>query len=92
MVVVVEAEPLRDGSWAVSIAEPSGHPFFDQRALEQIELGIQRLEDGGRDVLEILQPLELEAIFAGQKTAQQGLDDAVAEGNKLLRKFEQLYQ
>ena len=31
---------------------------------------------------------ELEAIFAGQKTAQQGLDDAVAAGNKLLRKFE----
>jgi sn-glycerol 3-phosphate transport system substrate-binding protein len=31
---------------------------------------------------------ELEAIFAGQKTAQQGLDEAVAAGNKLLRKFE----
>jgi sn-glycerol 3-phosphate transport system substrate-binding protein len=31
---------------------------------------------------------ELEAIFAGKKTAQQGMDDAVAAGNKLLRKFE----
>jgi len=31
----------------------------------------------------------LEAIFSEQKTAQQGLDDAVANGNKLLRKFEQ---
>jgi sn-glycerol 3-phosphate transport system substrate-binding protein len=31
---------------------------------------------------------ELEAIFAGKKTAKQGLDDAVAAGNKLLRKFE----
>ena len=31
---------------------------------------------------------ELEAIFAGQKTAQQGLDDAVNSGNALLRKFE----
>ncbi|MGB5986531.1 MAG: sn-glycerol-3-phosphate ABC transporter substrate-binding protein UgpB [Desulfobacterales bacterium] len=31
---------------------------------------------------------ELEAIFAGQKTAQQGLDDVVSAGNKLLRKFE----
>lgn len=31
---------------------------------------------------------ELEAIFAGQKTAQEGLDDAVKAGNKLLRKFE----
>ncbi len=30
----------------------------------------------------------LEAIFAGKKTAQQGLSDAVAAGNKLLRKFE----
>jgi sn-glycerol 3-phosphate transport system substrate-binding protein len=32
---------------------------------------------------------ELEAIFSGQKTAQQGLNDAVATGNKLLRRFEQ---
>jgi sn-glycerol 3-phosphate transport system substrate-binding protein len=31
---------------------------------------------------------ELEAIWAGQKTAQQGLDDAVARGNDILRKFE----
>jgi sn-glycerol 3-phosphate transport system substrate-binding protein len=30
----------------------------------------------------------LEAIFSGQKTAQQGLDDAVDKGNSLLRKFE----
>jgi len=31
---------------------------------------------------------ELEAIWGGQKTAQQGLDDAASRGNKLLRKFE----
>lgn len=31
---------------------------------------------------------EFEAVFTGKKTAQQGLDDAVMEGNKLLRKFE----
>ena len=31
---------------------------------------------------------ELEAIFAGKKTAEQGLNDAVKAGNKLLRKFE----
>ncbi len=31
---------------------------------------------------------ELEAIFAGKKTAKKGLDDMVNEGNKLLRKFE----
>ena len=31
---------------------------------------------------------DLEAIFVGKKTAQQGLDDAVKAGNKLLRKFE----
>lgn len=30
----------------------------------------------------------LEAIFAGDKTAQAGLDDAAAKGNRLLRKFE----
>lgn len=32
---------------------------------------------------------EMEAIFAGTKTAQQGLDDAVKAGNKLLRWFEE---
>ncbi len=32
---------------------------------------------------------ELEAIFVGKKSAKQGLDDAVAEGNRLLEKFEQ---
>jgi sn-glycerol 3-phosphate transport system substrate-binding protein len=31
---------------------------------------------------------ELEAIFAGKKTAKRGLNDAVKGGNKLLRKFE----
>jgi sn-glycerol 3-phosphate transport system substrate-binding protein len=31
---------------------------------------------------------ELEAIWAGTKTASQGLDDAVRRGNKLLRRFE----
>ena len=31
---------------------------------------------------------ELEAIFAGKKTAKQGLDSAVKRGNALLRKFE----
>ncbi len=34
---------------------------------------------------------ELEAIWAGSKTAQLGLDDAVSRGNKLLRKFERAY-
>jgi sn-glycerol 3-phosphate transport system substrate-binding protein len=31
---------------------------------------------------------ELEAIWNGDKTAQQGLDDAVSRGNQLLREFE----
>ncbi|MEM7018675.1 MAG: sn-glycerol-3-phosphate ABC transporter substrate-binding protein UgpB [Pseudomonadota bacterium] len=31
---------------------------------------------------------ELEAVWSGQKTASQGLDDAVMRGNKLLRRFE----
>lgn len=37
-----------------------------------------------RDVIEE----ELEAVFAGDKTAQQGLDTAVERGNDLLRRFE----
>lgn len=35
---------------------------------------------------------ELEAIWSGQKNAQQGLSDAAARGNKLLRKFEKTHQ
>lgn len=35
---------------------------------------------------------ELEAVWAGQKTAEQALNDAVARGNKLLREFEQANQ
>lgn len=31
---------------------------------------------------------EMEAIWSGKKSAQQGLDSAVSRGNKLLRKFE----
>ena len=31
---------------------------------------------------------ELEAIWAGKKTAKKGLGDAISRGNKLLRKFE----
>ncbi len=34
----------------------------------------------------------LEAVFSGKATAQQGLDDAVVKGNKLLRKFEKANQ
>ncbi len=32
----------------------------------------------------------LEAIFAGKQTAQAGLDDAAAKGNRLLRKFQKV--
>ena len=31
---------------------------------------------------------EMEAIWGGSKTAQEGLDEAVSRGNELLRKFE----
>lgn len=41
-----------------------------------------------RDVIEE----ELENIFAGTKTAEQGLDDAVARANRLLRDFADLYR
>jgi sn-glycerol 3-phosphate transport system substrate-binding protein len=35
---------------------------------------------------------ELEAVFNNKKTAQEGLNDAVADGNKLLRQFEKANQ
>jgi sn-glycerol 3-phosphate transport system substrate-binding protein len=38
----------------------------------------------GREVIEE----EMEAVFAGQKSAKQALDDAVRRGNDILRKFE----
>ena len=34
----------------------------------------------------------LESIFSGQQTAQEGLDEAVEKGNKLLRQFEKANQ
>ena len=39
-----------------------------------------------RDVIEE----ELEAVWAGKKTAKEALDDAVKRGNELLRKFERI--
>jgi sn-glycerol 3-phosphate transport system substrate-binding protein len=41
-----------------------------------------------RDVIEE----EFETVWAGQKSAQQALDDAVSRGNNLLRKFEATVQ
>jgi sn-glycerol 3-phosphate transport system substrate-binding protein len=41
-----------------------------------------------RDTLES----ELENIFASKKTVKQGLDDAVAKGNKILNEFASLYK
>jgi len=38
----------------------------------------------GREIIEE----EMEAVFAGKKTAQVGLDDATRRGNELLRRFE----
>jgi sn-glycerol 3-phosphate transport system substrate-binding protein len=38
-----------------------------------------------RDVID----QQLEAIWTGKVTAQQGLDEAVAEGNVLLKQFQQ---
>ncbi len=35
--VEIDLEPLRDGSYAASIATPSGHPFFDAAALQEIK-------------------------------------------------------
>ncbi len=35
---------------------------------------------------------ELEAVWAGKKTAQQAMDEAVARGNKLLREFERRHR
>jgi sn-glycerol 3-phosphate transport system substrate-binding protein len=38
----------------------------------------------GREVIEE----EMEAVFAGKKTAKKAMDDAVRRGNEILRKFE----
>jgi sn-glycerol 3-phosphate transport system substrate-binding protein len=35
---------------------------------------------------------EFENVFAGKKTPQQAMDDAVARGNDILRKFEALHK
>ena len=35
---------------------------------------------------------QMENIFSGSKTAKQGLDDAVAKGNDILKEFAALYR
>ncbi|MDJ0765481.1 MAG: hypothetical protein QNJ97_21045 [Myxococcota bacterium] len=35
--VEIDIEPLRDGTWAASIAKPSGHPFFDAHTLAAVK-------------------------------------------------------
>jgi len=63
---------------AVAIIQLSGKPTENSKGLRLGNL-VQ--------IREIIND-ELEAIWSGKKTAQQGLDDAVSGGNKLLRKFE----
>jgi hypothetical protein len=41
-----------------------------------------------RDAIET----ELENVLARKKSVQQGLDDAVAKGNEILREFASLYK
>lgn len=41
-----------------------------------------------RDAIE----MELENVLAGKKSAKQGLDDAVAKGNDILKEFAALYK
>jgi hypothetical protein len=35
----------------------------------------------------IVNAVQMEHIFSGNKTPQQGLDDAVAKGNEILKEF-----
>ena len=48
----------------------------------------ERLELATRNTAEVVEESELEALFDGQKTAQEALDDAVRRGNEVLREFE----
>ncbi len=41
-----------------------------------------------RDVIEA----EMENVIAGKKTSQQGLDDAVKNGNAMLKEFAAMYK
>ncbi len=47
---------------------------------------------GSYDQIRTIIDEELEAVWAGDKTAQEALDNAVARGNPLLRRFEQANQ
>jgi len=64
-----------------------------ETALKQMTLNIPTANSKGLRFGNFLQVRSinydtLEAIFAGKTTAQKGLTDSVAAGNKLLRKFE----
>jgi sn-glycerol 3-phosphate transport system substrate-binding protein len=82
---------------AAQLMEDRG--FFEQNpgtdvAIKQLSLNAPTANSAGlrfgnfvqiRDIINE----ELEAIWAGDKTAQEGMDAAVERGNELLRRFEQ---
>ncbi len=80
---------------AANAMEASGHYAkspHQRTAVEQMNAGKTTSNSQGirlgnslavRDVIEE----QLEHIFSGNKTPQQGLDDAVAKGNEILKEF-----
>jgi tetratricopeptide (TPR) repeat protein len=60
----LQGQPIAQAAVHRALAESFNVIEHPERALEQIDLGLQRLADSGRVAPEIRQPLELEAIFA----------------------------
>lgn len=76
----LQGQPITQAAVHRALAESFNVIERPERALEQVELGIRRIEDSGRRAPEILQPLELEAVSAleGQDQHEESLSRAAA--------------
>jgi sn-glycerol 3-phosphate transport system substrate-binding protein len=70
-------------------ANPGTEIAFQQMTAKPVTENTKGLRLGSFDQIRTMIDEELEAVWAGQKTAKQALDSAVARGNPLLRRFQQ---
>ena len=71
---------------------PNHFTAFDQISSGKTTAQSQGIRIGNYQAVRDALEAELESVIAGNKTAKQGLDDAVKKGNELLKEFAALYK
>ena len=71
---------------------PNHFTAFDQISSGKTTAQSQGVRIGNYQAVRDALEAELESVIAGNKTAKQGLDDAVKKGNELLKEFAALYK